>query len=233
MISLVHSLYLLSPGVKDGRWTVLQVVEALGFCLENTDPRTRGRGIQLLSQVLLQCYSLLQEKEVLHLVLFYESRLQDNHLVIPSVLQGLRALSMCEVLSPGLAVSVLKAIFQEVHVQSLLQLDRHTVYSIITNFMSTREEELKGLGANFTFGFIQVMDGEKDPRNLLVAFQIVHDLIAKDYALGPFVEELFEVTSCYFPVDFTPVSESAMCHSLFFISFWCFLRGLCPLQGMG
>ncbi|NXY19000.1 MMS19 protein, partial [Atrichornis clamosus] len=174
------------------------------FCLENTDPRTRGRGIQLLSQVLLQCYSLLHEKEVLHLVLFYESRLQDHHLVIPSVLQGLRALSMCEVLSPGLAVSVLKAIFQEVHVQSLLQLDRHTVYSIITNFMSTREEELKGLGADFTFGFIQVMDGEKDPRNLLVAFQIVRDLIAKDYALGPFVEELFEVTSCYFPVDFTP-----------------------------
>uniref|UniRef100_A0A8U7MNU7 MMS19 nucleotide excision repair protein n=1 Tax=Corvus moneduloides TaxID=1196302 RepID=A0A8U7MNU7_CORMO len=150
-----------AAGVKDGRWTVLQLVEALGFCLENTDPRMRGRGIQLLSQVLLQCYSLLQEKEVLHLVLFYESRLQDHHLVIPSVLQGLRALSMCEVLSPGLAVSVLKAIFQEVHVQSLMQLDRHTVYSIITNFMSTREE-------------------------------------------GPFVEELFEVTSCYFPVDFTP-----------------------------
>ncbi|KAM9612148.1 MMS19 nucleotide excision repair protein homolog isoform 1-T1 [Morphnus guianensis] len=192
------------PGVKDGSWTVLQLVEALGSCLENTDPRMRGRGIQLLSQVLLQCYSLLQEKEVLHLVLFYENRLQDHHLVIPSVLQGLRALSMCEVLSPGLAVSVLKAIFQEVHVQSLLQLDRHTVYSIITNFMGTREEELKGLGADFTFGFIQVMDGEKDPRNLLVAFQIVRDLIAKNYALGPFVEELFEVTSCYFPIDFTP-----------------------------
>lgn len=44
--------------------------------------------------------------------------------------------------------------------------------------------ELKGLGADFTFGFIQVMDGEKDPRNLLVAFQIVRDLIAKNYALG-------------------------------------------------
>ncbi|NXD14736.1 MMS19 protein, partial [Nothocercus nigrocapillus] len=173
-------------------------------CLENTDPRVRGRGIQLLSQVLLQCYSLLQEKEVLHLVLFYESRLQDHHLVIPSVLQGLRALSMCEALAPGLAVSVLKAIFQEVHVQSLLQLDRYTVYSIITNFMGSREEELKGLGADFTFGFIQVMDGEKDPRNLLVAFQIVRDLIGKNYALGPFVEELFEVTSCYFPIDFTP-----------------------------
>uniref|UniRef100_A0A8C7BLS3 MMS19 nucleotide excision repair protein n=1 Tax=Neovison vison TaxID=452646 RepID=A0A8C7BLS3_NEOVI len=190
--------------VKSGSYTVLQVVEALGSSLENPEPRTRARGIQLLSQVLLQCQSLLLEKEVVHLILFYENRLKDHHLVIPSVLQGLRALSLCVALPPGLAVSVLKAIFQEVHVQSLLQVDRHTVYSIITNFMQTREEELKGLGADFTFGFIQVMDGEKDPRNLLVAFRIVHDLISRDYSLGPFVEELFEVTSCYFPIDFTP-----------------------------
>nr|XP_032632800.1 MMS19 nucleotide excision repair protein homolog isoform X2 [Chelonoidis abingdonii] len=154
---------------------------------------------------------MLQEEEVTHLVLFYENRLKDHHLVIPAVLQGLHALSLCEVLAPGLAVSVLKAIFQEVHVQSLPQLDRHMVYSIITNFMRTREEELKGLGADFTFGFIQVMDGEKDPRNLLVAFQIVRDLILKDYVLGPFVEELFEVTSCYFPIDFTPPPNDPHC----------------------
>lgn len=51
-------------------WVFLLTTGLLGFlptrarsCLENTDPRMRGRGIQLLSQVLLQCYSLLQEKE--------------------------------------------------------------------------------------------------------------------------------------------------------------------------
>ncbi|XP_062988576.1 MMS19 nucleotide excision repair protein homolog isoform X2 [Elgaria multicarinata webbii] len=193
-----------AEGVKAGTCTILDVVETLGSPLENADPRMRTRGIQMLSEVLLQCYFLLQEQEVTHLVLFYENRLKDHHLVIPSVLQGLKALSMSAVLSPGLAVSVLKAIFQEVHVQSLLQLDRHTVYSIITNFMSSREAELKSLGADFTFGFIQVMDGEKDPRNLLIAFQIVRDIIVKGYVLGPFAEELFEVTSCYFPIDFTP-----------------------------
>ncbi|XP_073451557.1 MMS19 nucleotide excision repair protein homolog [Aquarana catesbeiana] len=196
-----------AAGVKDGAFTVLQVVESLGTCLSNPEPRSRGRGVQLLSQVLLQCYSRLTEKEVEVLIVFYENRLKDHHLITPHVLQGLKALSMSEVFPLGLAVSVLKSIFQEVHVQSLMQLDRHTVYLIITNFMKSREEELKSLGADFTFGFIQVMDGEKDPRNLLVAFRIVHDIITKDYALGPFVEELFEVVSCYFPIDFTPPSN--------------------------
>ncbi|KAM4636249.1 MMS19 nucleotide excision repair protein homolog isoform 2-T2 [Discoglossus pictus] len=193
-----------ATGVKDGAFTVLQVVEALGSCLANTEPRTRSRGVQLLSHVLLQIYSRLKEKEVEVLVVFYENRLKDHHLIIPHVLQGLKALSMCDVLPQGLAVSVLKSIFQEVHVQSLMQLDRYTVYLIITNFMKLREEELKSLGADLTFGFIQVMDGEKDPRNLLVAFQIVHDFITKSYVLGPFAEEMFEVTSCYFPIDFSP-----------------------------
>ncbi|XP_034295767.1 MMS19 nucleotide excision repair protein homolog [Pantherophis guttatus] len=194
-------------GVKTGTCSILDVVEILGTPLKNEDSQVRAQGIQVLSEVLLQCYPLLQEQEVNHLVLFYENRLKDNHLVIPSVLQGLNALSKCVVLAPGLAVSVLKAIFQEVHVQSMLQLNRHTVYSIITNFMSNREAELKSLGADFTLGFIQVMDGEKDPRNLLIAFQIVRDIIVKGYALGPFAEELFEVTSCYFPIDFTPPSN--------------------------
>lgn len=44
------------------------------------------------------------------------------------------------------------------------------------------------------------------------------------------MEELFEVTSCYFPIDFTPVSESALCHSLFLLVF---SQGPVFLQGNG
>ncbi|XP_072335758.1 MMS19 nucleotide excision repair protein homolog [Scyliorhinus torazame] len=194
----------LATGVVDGKYTTLEIVEALGKCLTNSEPRTRGRGVQLLSQVLLLSYSSLKQKEVEVLATFYIDRLKDHHLVIPHVLQGLKALSMSSVLPEGLAVAVLKALFQEVHVQSLLQTDRHSVYSIITSFMDTREQELKSLTADFTFGFIQAMDGEKDPRNLLISFQISRDIIINNYELGSFVEELFEVTSCYFPIDFTP-----------------------------
>ncbi|RXM36896.1 MMS19 nucleotide excision repair protein-like [Acipenser ruthenus] len=114
-------------GVKKGQFTVLELVEVLGSSLTSSEPRTRGRGIQLLSQVLQQCCTSLSEKE-----------------------------------------------------------------------------ELKGLGADFVFGFVQAIDGEKDPRNLLLAFQIAQNILYRNYELGSFTEELFEVTSCYFPIDFYP-----------------------------
>ena len=45
--------------------------------------------------------------------------------------------------------------------------------------------ELQELGSEFVYGFIQVMDGEKDPRNLLTAFQIVQTLI-QHFPIGKF-----------------------------------------------
>ncbi|XP_056102057.1 MMS19 nucleotide excision repair protein homolog isoform X2 [Rhinichthys klamathensis goyatoka] len=193
-----------ASGVKTGQFTILQLVEALGLSLTSSQPHTRGRGVQLLSQVLQECYSCLSEREVEVLIAFYENRLKDHYVITPHVLQGLKALTKCSVLPPGSAVSILRSIFQDVHVQSLMLAERSCVYNILISLMESREEELKGLGADFTFGFVQSVDGERDPRNLLLAFQVARNIIHRGYDLGKFVEELFEVTSCYFPIDFSP-----------------------------
>lgn len=50
------------------------------------------------------------------------------------------------------------------------------------------------------------MEGEADPRNLLVVFSMVMALIRSGLTLQPFVEELFEVVAAYFPIEFVPVS---------------------------
>ncbi|KAG9346126.1 hypothetical protein JZ751_007944 [Albula glossodonta] len=166
-----------ATGVKTGQFTVLELVEALGLSLTSPEPQTRGRGVQLLSLVLQECYVNVSESEVEVLITFYENRLKDHYAITPHVLQGINALTKCT-LPSGLSVSILRSLFQDVHVQ--------------------------GLGADFVFGFVQAMDGERDPRNLLLAFQIAQSIIYRGYELGKFTEELFEVTSCYFPIDFTP-----------------------------
>ncbi|KAJ4925904.1 hypothetical protein JOQ06_008090 [Pogonophryne albipinna] len=193
-----------ATAVKNGEFTVLQLVEALGLSLTSSQPHTRARGVQLLSEVLHECYGGLTEKEVEVLLVFYENRLKDHHVITPPVLQGLRALTKCTVLPPGSAVSMLRSLFQDVHVQSLMLTERAYVYNMLINLMAIREAELKGLGADFVFGFVQSMDGERDPRNLLLAFQIAKGIVLRGYDLGKFTEELFEVTSCYFPIDFSP-----------------------------
>ncbi|KAM6951361.1 MMS19 nucleotide excision repair protein homolog [Aplochiton taeniatus] len=193
-----------ATGLKAGQFTILQLVEALGLSLTSSLPQTRARGVQLLSQVLQECYIDLSEKEVEVLLAFYENRLKDHYVITPYVLQGLKALTKCAVLPPGSAVSILKSVFQDVHVQSMMLSERACVYNMLLNLMDSRETELKGLGADFVFGFVQSMDGERDPRNLLLAFQIARNIIQRGYDMGKFTEELFEVTSCYFPIDFSP-----------------------------
>uniref|UniRef100_A0A3Q3VTJ6 MMS19 nucleotide excision repair protein n=1 Tax=Mola mola TaxID=94237 RepID=A0A3Q3VTJ6_MOLML len=193
-----------ATGVKDGQFTILQLVEALGPSLTSSQPHTRARGVQLLSEVLQECYGVLSETEVDVLLAFFENRLKDHYVVTPPVLHGLRALTKCTVLPPGSAVSMLRTLFQDVHVQSLMLAERACVYNMLINLMETREAELKSLGTDFVFGFVQSMDGERDPRNLLLAFQVAKNIIHRGYNLGKFTEELFEVTSCYFPIDFTP-----------------------------
>ena len=46
--------------------------------------------------------------------------------------------------------------------------------------------DIQPLGADFVCGFIQMMDGEKDPLNLLLAFQSVR-IIAQNLQLGTYV----------------------------------------------
>ncbi|XP_053741808.1 MMS19 nucleotide excision repair protein homolog isoform X1 [Synchiropus splendidus] len=196
-----------AAGVKDEQFSVLQLVEALGPSLTSSQPHTRARGVQLLSEVLQDCYANLTEREVEVLISFYENRLKDHYVITPPVLKGLSALSRCPKLPPGSAVSMLRTLFQDVQVQSLMLAERQCVYNMLINLMETREAELKGLGADFVFGFVQSMDGERDPRNLLLAFHIAKNIIHRGYDLGKFAEELFEVTSCYFPIDFTPPSN--------------------------
>ena len=61
--------------------------------------------------------------------------------------------------------------------------------------------ELQRSKINFIEGFIHCMDGEKDPRNLMVAFALVRAIIDK-FDISRHVEDLFDIIFCYFPIHF-------------------------------
>ena len=64
---------------------------------------------------------------------------------------------------------------------------------------------VKKWNLDFTLGFISCADGERDPRCLLLVFNL-SKVIATEINLEHLAEDFFEVIASYFPIDFTPVS---------------------------
>ena len=100
-------------------------------------------------------------------------------------------------------IKIVQVIFHEVHVQSLTQSDRSNVFNLFNNLLKTKMNVLKRISADFLLGFIQAMDSERDPRNLLICFQN-SKIILENLEISLFEEDFFEVLSCYFPIEFTP-----------------------------
>lgn len=96
------------------------------------------------------------------------------------------------------------AIFEHVHCQAQPLEDRRLLYQIFETLLHHNIASLKTIGPNFVQGVIAAIDGERDPRNLMVLFGILPRFI-KEFPLGSLVEEMFDVIACYFPVDYSSV----------------------------
>ncbi|XP_031554304.1 MMS19 nucleotide excision repair protein homolog, partial [Actinia tenebrosa] len=193
--------------VYERRKNLLEIVEDLGSYLTSTDVEIRSRAVQLLSEILQRLVNFkLTAQEVELLANFYRDRLKDHYSIVPYALLGLQALALNQNLSGPLFVKAIQTVFTEVHVQSLMQSGRNTVYNMLMLCLDRNLKDLQQLGSDFVFSFIQAMDGEKDPRNLVLAFQLAKKIIF-NFPISLFAEDLFEVTSCYFPIDFTPSSD--------------------------
>ncbi|KAJ7336489.1 mms19 nucleotide excision repair [Desmophyllum pertusum] len=197
----------LSRIVKDVRSRTLDLVtfvEELGPQLTSTDVDKRCHGVHFLSDVLHRLVGFpFQEKEVALFCEFLCDRLKDHYTIIPHALFGVLALITNQNVTDADCVKLIQTMFKEVHVQSLLKEGRLTTFNLFAVLLNKHLTALKTIGNDFVFGFIQAVDGEKDPKNLLLVFELV-GVIIDNFSIDLFVEDLFDVTSCYFPIDFTP-----------------------------
>ena len=143
------------------------------------------------------------EGEIQTFVLFFSDRLKDHHSIQPIVLYGFLGLISYQNVLDDDIIKIVQVIFHEVHVQSLTQSDRSNVFNLFNNLLKTKMNVLKRISADFLLGFIQAMDSERDPRNLLICFQN-SKIILENFEISLFEEDFFEVLSCYFPIEFTP-----------------------------
>lgn len=179
------------------------LVAQLGACLTSPQDETRARGTLLLSEVLTRLPGItLAPQAVNSLVTFFVQRLSD-YVCIKEVILGLSALVQNHS-SPNFVTPILNGIFKEVTVQTLPQSSRKKVFEMLSIFCQKYPNEVISLKETFVAGFMQSMDGEKDPRNLLLCFSLAEFTLTNlaECFTPTSLEEIFEITACYFPITF-------------------------------
>ncbi|XP_076678333.1 MMS19 nucleotide excision repair protein [Andrena cerasifolii] len=190
--------------IKYGHVKFCMVVEELGPLLTDKDVSMREKGIDTLSIILYYLpKDYFNETELHFITSFYCDRLKDHHSTIPAVLKGILATVQMNQLPRDSPERLLRLLFENVQCQSQLLSDRRNIYLIFTTLLQNRIEDLKAMGPDFVYGIITAIDGERDPRNLMLLYSILPRFM-REFPLGHLTEEMFEVIACYFPVDFNP-----------------------------
>uniref|UniRef100_A0AAG5CXP5 MMS19 nucleotide excision repair protein n=1 Tax=Anopheles atroparvus TaxID=41427 RepID=A0AAG5CXP5_ANOAO len=187
-----------------GKLTIAEFVEELGPALTHTDASVRAQGTLLLSKVLKDLPSDGLNAEQLEFVsAFYCDRTMDNNAVTPMILEGMEAVSRMVNLPDAAAVRLLRSLFERIPCQSQKKPERTLYFRTIVTLSERKTVALKEWGADFIYGVIGAMEGERDPRNLLYLFEQMPAFI-RSYPMHHLAEEMFETFACYFPIDFHP-----------------------------
>ncbi|XP_028027828.1 MMS19 nucleotide excision repair protein homolog [Bombyx mandarina] len=186
---------------------LITLVENMEGILTNKEPESREKGMRFFTKILTELpRDYLTVSQVKFISKFYIDRLKDNHRVIPAVLQGFSAIIEMKNYDMETSGEFFSLLFREVNCQSQTRQDRYNIYFIVKKLMEKDIKYMKSLGPDFVYGFIASMDGERDPRNLIFLFNFLPEFI-REIPLGHLVEEMFEVISCYYPIDFHPAPD--------------------------
>ncbi|EMD39279.1 hypothetical protein CERSUDRAFT_82017 [Gelatoporia subvermispora B] len=189
--------------ISIGNATFVHVVKALGEYLTAEEDSLRTKGVEFLSSVIGKCPpEKLNRQAVRVLVTFYCGKLEDTETIVPA-LKGLVSLTSLPTFTGTDAIEVVNALFKHVKMNVLVQSQRFLVFRIIDTLVARHREALKGLGKEFLSRYVALVEGEKDPRNLLLAFAIDRVLLI-EFDASSHVEDLFNITFCYFPITFRP-----------------------------
>ncbi|XP_063677044.1 MMS19 nucleotide excision repair protein homolog [Bolinopsis microptera] len=188
------------------RFSILQFVQLLQQHITSKVDDVRLNAITLLVDVSVK--SKLNDSEVVVLIKFLCGRLSEKYSIVPKILSGLTGYVKEREVDSSTACLIAKELAQSVDVQALHQDTRHKAYTLLYSLLHCNLLSLlEGMNNEFVVSYINLIDGEQDPRNLMLIFNMTV-IVLQHFNLDNIEETLFDVISCYYPIDFTPPDDA-------------------------
>ncbi|EAW15218.1 MET18/MMS19 family protein [Aspergillus clavatus NRRL 1] len=186
--------------VENRKTKLIEVVQSLSEYINDEDLILRGKAVSYLTAVIKALPpKYLSRQQIQVLTTFFCDRIEDGGAVA-----GLDTLQRLDRFNSQLAEEVAQAIFGRFQdLQSRSQSQRFQVYQLLNELMSSHRAALHEMGDVSLVGIVDLMTGEKDPRNLMLVFSILK-VVMVEWDISNHAELLFESVYNYFPITFRP-----------------------------
>ncbi|TPR09729.1 Acetyl-CoA hydrolase domain protein [Aspergillus niger] len=190
----------IAQDVETKKTTLIEVVQSLGEYINDEDSILRGKAVSYLTAVIRALPpKFLSRQQIQVLTTFFCERIEDGGAV-----PGLETLQKLDRFNKALAEEVAQAIFERFEeLQSRSQSQRFQVYQLLNELMINHRAALHDMGDESLVGIVNLMTGEKDPRNLMLVFSILK-VVMVEWDVSNHAEALFDSVYNYFPITFRP-----------------------------
>lgn len=205
---------ILASLLSEKKISLLQFIQILGPHITSDSDLIRPRAIQCISDTLSQLSTLdaklLSKQDLSVLLDFLLVKINDDKACVQYVLLSLNGLCKFDNFYTELLLKLLnKGVLESYNPKKYLAKVRYELFALLETILKRNDiAAASPLFDAYVKSFIHVATGEKDPRNLMISFEL-NALISKELSFDPeqhkdFLLDLFDVAFCYFPISFTP-----------------------------
>lgn len=200
----------ISSNIKYGSIKLLNVVLKLQDNMISEDDLIRKQALECLNSIISHLdHDTLVMNDIKTILSFYQTKLHD-FACVKETLCGIDILVKMKEFSLDQIVSILNMLKFNYLPEDYLASTRYYSFSILNNlFERFRDFILEDDSINNLFieVFVKVATGEKDPRNLLISFELNFKISTQLNNITLYREALFDVLFCYFPITFRPPKD--------------------------
>ncbi|KAK2741913.1 hypothetical protein FQN57_005472 [Myotisia sp. PD_48] len=190
--------------LQDKRITLVEIVQSLGEYINDDDTNIRGKAVSYLTAILKALPDKFMSRQQLQvLVTFYCARIEDG-----GAIAGLRTLQLSERFTSEMTKDVFRAlVLHALEFRKRTQSQRIQVLHLLNEMMAQHRSALKSMEDESLAGIVELVRGERDPRNLMIVFSLLRAVMI-EWDISDHIETLFEAVYNYFPITFrTPPND--------------------------
>ncbi|KAM5436885.1 hypothetical protein McanMca71_002003 [Microsporum canis] len=180
--------------------TLIEIVKSLGEYINDEDASIRGKAVSYLTAVIKALpEKFLSRQQIQVLTTFFCARIEDG-----GAITGLRTLHAMHRFDKTMAQDTFRAIYQHsTEFRGRPQSQRLQVLHLLNELMNKNRGAIRDMNDESLIGIVDLVSGERDPRNLMVVFSILRVVMMEWDILGH-TQELFDAAYNYFPITFRP-----------------------------